>query len=404
MESVSTLIGILSPIIGGFVIAYILTPFVKFFEKKMFLPLGTKLFRRNEKRARSFVRGMSILLAIVLVIASAAALFSLVIPQVYDSIQNIVKNLSSSITKVEKWANKWLQDYPGLEASFTDIVGVAGDKLTQWAKNSLLPQMNDVVSIVSTGVINILKALANLFVAAVVSVYVMFSRERFAAHSKKVLYSIFSLESVKGILAALRFVDKSFIGFFTGKLIDSLIVGLICYVGCLLIGIKDSVLISVIIAITNIIPFFGPFIGAIPSVLIVLMWSPMQCLIFITFIIVLQQFDGNILGPRILGNATGLSGFWVLFAIIVGGGLFGFLGMIVGVPTFAAIYAGVKTLVRRKLEKSGLPSETAVYENMSYFDPESLEPVPQEPRNLAKSTAKAHEKEASGHSARNKEE
>ena len=393
------LIGILSPIIGGFVMAYILTPFVKFFEKRMFLPLGTKVFRRNEKRARSFGRGMSILLVIVLAIALAAALFSLVIPQVYDSIQNIVKNLSSSIAKVEKWANKWLQDYPELETSFTDIVGVAGDKLTQWAKNSLLPQINDVVSIVSTSVINILKALANLLVAAVVSVYVMFSRERFAAHSKKVLYSIFSVKNVKEILSALKFADKSFIGFFTGKLVDSLIVGIICYVGCLLIGIKDSVLISVIVGITDIIPCFGPFIGAIPSALIVLMWSPIQCLIFIIFIIVLQQFDGNILGPRILGNATGLSGFWVLFAIIVGGGLFGFLGMIVGVPTFAVIYAGVKTLVRRNLEKRGLPSETAVYKNMSYFDPESLEPVPQEPRNLAKSTVKAHEKAASADDA-----
>lgn len=373
--SFSVLLDILSPIIGGFVLAYILTPFVKYFEKKLFQPLGTKIFKKREKSARSFSRGMSIFLALVLVIALASALFSLVIPQVYNSVENIVRNLSSSITKAEKWAEKWLQDYPELETTFTDVVGTAGSRLTQWAKTSLLPQMNDIVSIVSTGVINILKALLNLFVAAVVSVYVMFSREKFGAHSKKVLYSIFSPETVKNIISALKFTDKSFMGFFAGKLVDSLIVGIICYFGCLVIGIKDAVLISVIVAITDIIPFFGPFIGAIPSALIVLMYSPLQCLIFVIFIIVLQQFDGNIIAPKILGITTGLSGFWVLFAIIVGGGLFGFIGMLVGVPTFAVIYAGVKTLVRRKLEKSGLPSETAAYENMSYFDPESLEPV-----------------------------
>ena len=153
-------------------------------------------------------------------------------------------------------------------------------------------------------------------------------------------------------------------------------------------------LISVIITVTNIIPFFGPFIGAIPSALIVLMYSPVQCLIFIIFIIILQQFDGNILGPKILGSTIGLDGFWVLFAIIVGGGLFGFIGMLIGVPAFAVIYTGIKTLLRRKLEKSGLPTETAVYENMSYLDPDTLEPVPQEPRRSVEKSTKIRKSKA----------
>lgn len=394
-ESISMLLNILSPIIWGFVLAYILTPSVKFFENKMFIPLGTRIFRANKSKARSFGRGMSIFLAIVLLIALAAALFSLVIPQLYQNVQSIVTNLSSSIDKTVNWAEKWLQDYPELEASFTDLVGVAGNKLGQWARNSLLPQMNDIVSIVSVGVINILKALANLFIAVVVSVYAMYSREKFVAQCKKVLYSLFSVEHVKGILSALRFTDRSFMGFFTGKLVDSLIVGIICYVGCVIIGIKDAVLISVIIAITDIIPFFGPFIGAIPSALIVLMYSPLQCLIFVIFIIVLQQFDGNILGPKILGSTTGLNGFWVLFAIVVGGGLFGFIGMLIGVPAFAVIYAGIKTLLRRRLEKSGLPTETAVYENMSYLDPGSLTPVAPESKAPLKKALKTIKSEDS---------
>ena len=393
--SFSMLLGILSPIIWGFILAYILTPFVKLSENKLFIPLGTKIFRADKSKAHSFGRGMSIFFAIILLIALAAALFSMVLPQLYQSVQSIVTNLSSSIEKTMNWAEKWLQDYPELEASVTDIVGVAGDKFGQWAKDRLLPQMNDIVSIVSVGVINILTALANLFIAVVVSVYVMFSREKFVAQSKKILYSIFSVEHVKGILSALRFTDRSFMGFFTGKLVDSLIVAIICYIGCAIIGIKDALLISVIIGITDIIPFFGPFIGAIPSALIVLMYSPVQCLIFVIFIIVLQQFDGNILGPKILGSTTGLNGFWVLFAIVVGGGLFGFIGMLIGVPAFAVIYAGIKTLIRRRLEKNGLPSETAVYENISYFDPESLAPVPPEPKYSSKKAPKAAEDEAS---------
>ena len=226
-ESFDMLITILSPIIWGFVLAYTLNPLVKLFENRMFIPLGTKIFRANKSKAHGFGRGMSIFLALLLLIALVAALFSLVIPQLYQSVESIVMNLSSSIDKTVKWADKSLQDYPELEASFTDIVGVAGNKLGQWAKSSLLPQMEDIVSIVSVGVINILKALANLFIAVVVSVYAMYSREKFVAHSKKALYSIFSLEHVKVILSALRLTDRSFMGFFSGKLVDSLIVGII---------------------------------------------------------------------------------------------------------------------------------------------------------------------------------
>lgn len=374
-ETFSSLLGILSPIIGGFVLAYLLAPFVKMYENRMFIPLGKKIFKNNGEKVNKFGRGMSIFFSILILIAIIAALFSLVLPQVYESIQSIVFNLSSNIRKAEAWANKWLDDFPEIEEMFTETVGNLGEKLTQWAKDTLLPQMNDIITSVSVGVFNVVKAITNAFIAIVVSVYVMYSREQFAARGKKVLYSIFSVEHVKSILAALRFTDKSFMGFFTGKLLDSLIIGIICYIGCLFMDIPDSVLISVIIGITNIIPFFGPFFGAVPSALIVLMHSPLKCLVFVIFIIILQQFDGNILGPKILGSTTGLSGFWVLFSIIVGGGMFGFVGMIVGVPAFAVIYMGLKTLVNNKLKKSGLPYETAQYTNMRYIDPDSLTPV-----------------------------
>ncbi len=401
IADISTFLGILSPFIGGFVLAYLLTPFVKVFEGKMFVPLGKKIFGNNEKRIHSFGRGMAIFLSILILIGVLSGIVSLIIPQVYNSVQTIVVNLSSSISSAEKWAQKWLSDFPVLESTFNKVVGNVGNNFTVWARSTLLPQMSDVVTSVSLGVINIVKAITNLFIAIVVSVYLMYSRERFAAGGKKILYSIFSVERVKKLLSALKFTDKSFMGFFIGKLLEALIVGVICYIGCLIFGIPNAVLISVIVGITDIIPFFGPFIGGIPAILIVLISSPTRCIVFIIFLLVLYQFDGNIMAPKILSNATGLTGFWVLFAIIVGGGLFGIVGMIIGVPIFAVIYVGLRTLVNNRLKKRGLPSEVVEYENMSFFDPESLEPVPPEPKPESKNTAKAKDKEAASD---NKEE
>lgn len=375
----STILSILSPIIGGIALAYLLTPFVKFYEGKLFCPLGRKIFGSKEKRVHGFGRGLAIFLAMVVMIAIISGVVSLIIPQLYTSVQSIVVNMSPNIQKAEDWANKWLDSFPSVKQSFNDIVGNLGERLSQWARDSLLPQMNDILTNVSLGVYNVVKAIANIIIAIVVSVYVMYSREKFVANGKKILYSIFSVRHVKQILNALKFTDKSFMGFFTGKLLEALVVGVLCYLCCWIFGIPDALLVSVIVGITDIIPFFGPFIGAIPSAIIVLIFSPFKCLEFIIIIIVLHQFDGNILGPRILSSATGLSGFWVLFALIVGGGLFGIMGMIIGVPAFAVIYMGIKTLVNNKLKKSGLPLETAVYANMSYIDPENLMPVKVEP-------------------------
>ena len=393
MTSISLFLGILSPFIGGFVLAYLLTPFVKVFEGKMFVPLGKKIFGNNEKRIRGFGRGMAIFLAILILIGVFAGIVSLIIPQVYNSVQTIVDNLSSSISSAEEWAQKWLADFPTLESTFNQVVGNVGNNFKGWALNSLLPQMDDVFASVSLGVINVMKAITNIFIAIVVSVYLMFSREKFAAGGKKLLYSIFSVERVKKFLSALKFTDKSFMGFFIGKLLEALVVGVICYIGCLIVGIPNAVLISVIIGLTDIIPFFGPFIGGIPAILIVLISSPGKCIFFIIFLLVLYQLDGNIMAPKILSNATGLSGFWVLFAIIVGGGLFGIVGMIIGVPIFAVIYAGLKTLVNNRLKKNGLPLKTVEYENISFFDLESQVPIPPEPKPVSKKMAKAKDKD-----------
>ena len=200
-------------------------------------------------------------------------------------------------------------------------------------------------------------------------------KEGFLASTKRLSYAIFSVETADRLRQGLNFVDKTFMGFLSGKILDSLIIGIICYIVCSILNMPYTLLVSVIIGVTNIIPFFGPLIGAIPSALIILMVSPSKCLIFVIFIIILQQIDGNIIGPRILGSSTGITGFWVMFAIIVGSGLFGFWGMLLGVPVFVVIYTVIQNLVVKKLKKSDLPWEIADYKEMDYIDPATLQVV-----------------------------
>jgi len=190
------------------------------------------------------------------------------------------------------------------------------------------------------------------------------SKERFIGQIKKVMYSLFGAKKCNNVLEDLRFVNKTFGGFIGGKLLDSLIIGLLCFACISVMGMPYPVLISVIIGVTNVIPFFGPFLGAIPSALLVLVVDPMQCLYFLIFILLLQQFDGNFLGPLILGDSTGLSSFWVIFVITTFGGLFGVLGMLLGVPVFAVLYAFFKRKINRGLEKRGYPTETLPYVNL----------------------------------------
>ena len=216
------------------------------------------------------------------------------------------------------------------------------------------------------GLIGVLNVLKNFFIAIIICAYFLNSKDLFAAQSKKVIVAFFSEHTAKEILDGASFTNKTFGGFINGKIIDSLIIGLLCFVCMTIFGWEYTLLISCIVGITNIIPFFGPFIGAIPSALLLLMVDPEQCMWFLVFILALQQFDGNILGPKILGDSTGLASFWVLFAVLVGGGLFGFIGMVIGIPVFAIIYAYATRSINRRLAKRGFSTDISDYMIDSY--------------------------------------
>ena len=370
------LVTILAPFIWGLVICYLLSPLMRFLEERVFLPLGKRLYRKNKKGgAGKFARVMSILFSEIVLLLLIAALVYLIIPQILSSVQMLVQNSGTYADNVSKWLDGLLKNYPELDSYVGGLFGNINANVGNWLETRLLPQLGSLITSVSSGVYGFARSIYNLIIGIIVSVYLLADKEGFLAAVKRLSYAVFSVETADKLRQGLNFVDKTFMGFLSGKILDSLIIGIICYIVCSILKMPYTLLVSVIIGVTNIIPFFGPLIGAIPSALIILMVDPSKCLIFVIFIIILQQIDGNIIGPRILGSSTGINGFWVMFAIILGSGLFGFWGMLLGVPVFVVIYTVIQNLIIKKLKKSDLPWKIADYKEMDYIDPATLQVV-----------------------------
>lgn len=378
VKAIRSLMGILSPFIWGLVISYLLVPSMMMYERKLFRPLVASIKKRRPKAnlSKKLPRVLALILAEIVMLLLITALIYLIVPQVYDSISAIITNSPAYFESASKAIDNLLHDFPEIEMYATKVFGNITETLTKWATNTLLPSMENIVTNITTGVFSVVKAVYNIAIGMIVSIYILYNKEPFIAHYRKTLYCLFKPEKARKISSALRFADRTFMGFIVGKLLDSAIIGMICYVGCVVMRMPYDLLISVIIGVTNIIPFFGPFIGAIPSALLVLLVDPKMCLWFVIFIIVLQQIDGNIIGPKILGTSIGINGFWVLFSIVFFGGLFGFWGMLLGVPTFVIIYTAVERAVNRRLESRDLPTDASVYANLDYIDPVTHKPVP----------------------------
>ncbi len=374
-QGLASLIRVLSPFIWGLVISYLLSPLVRFLQNKAFGPLLEKAFSKSPEKGRKAARILAVVFAEIIMLALITGLFFLIIPQLYSSIETIVINSPTYIESLTNWVNKMLTDFPEVRDYVVDMLGDVNTDLVSWLQTTILPRLGSLLSNVGTGVRYVVTGVYNLVIGIIVSVYLLSNREAFIASAKRILYSILSVDTAKRFLNVLRFADRTFIGFINGKLLDSAIIGLICYIGCSILQMPYALLVSVMIGITNIIPFFGPLIGAVPSALIILMVDPVKCLVFVIFVILLQQLDGNIIGPKILGNSVGINGFWVMFSIIIGAGFFGFWGMVLGVPVFVVIYTIIKESVRRKLLRNDLPTDEASYTNLDYIDPVTLKPV-----------------------------
>lgn len=383
-------ITIAMPIIDGFVLAYLFTPILNKIEKSIIKPLCLKAGLSMTPTVKRRIRAGSILATLVVILLVFYELFALILPEVVRSVQSIIFQFPIYVNNLSNWALLLLKDNPDLEATVNALINQYSTKVMEYVNTNLLPHINEVLKTVSLSVLGVFKALWNLIIGFIISVYLLGSKEKFAGQAKKIVYAVFDRKAGNEMISNFRFVHSTFIGFLGGKIVDSIIIGIICFVCTSIIGTPYSILVSMIIGLTNVIPFFGPWIGGIPSALLVLMVDPKQALYFGILIIVIQQFDGNILGPKILGDSTGLSGFWVIFSITIFGGLFGVLGMVVGVPIFAVLYAGVKSLVNRTLHKKNLPTELNPYMTVGQIE-ESMaftEYVPPVKKKAVNKTAK----------------
>lgn len=371
-SSIANIIVILMPVIDGVILAYILTPLLNALERKIVKPFFQFIHCSHKKKQ---LRMVSILLTMAVVIVVIYGFFSMAIPQIINSIKTIVYQFPTYVDTLTFWISQLLNDNPEIESFVTDAISQYSVYIEDFINAKVLPQLNNIIMIISMSVYSIFKEFWNFIIGFIISIYVLGSKEIFAAQAKKILYAFLSVESANRLISNARFSNKTFCGFFVGKILDSIIIGIICFVVTSIMGTPFNVLISVIIGVTNIIPFFGPFLGAIPSILLILFIDPIQALYFLLFVLILQQVDGNIIGPKILGNSTGLSSFWVIFSITLFGGFLGVFGMIIGVPIFAVIFAFIKSLVESKLALKELPSETSSYLKLLYIDVEKKDVV-----------------------------
>mgnify|MGYP004530444515 CR=1 FL=1 len=353
----NTIVKLMMPFILGVCFAYIFYPVLHWVERTA-LPFLTRY-----RCTRRFYRGLGILLTVLFVVAVILVLFSFVIPELLNSVNGIISQITAYAPNVDKILTDFLARFhldSALAPAITSITSSIESFFSQ-AFDLLSKSLSGIINATISTTITITYTVINIFIGIIISIYLWSSKETFFAQTKKLCYAYFPQTFVDKTISLLHEANRIFSGFISGKLLDSMIIGLLCYIGMFLLNIPFALLISVIVGVTNIIPYFGPFIGAIPSILLLLMVDPMKALWFAIFILVLQQIDGNIIGPKILGDSTGLPAFWVIFAVTVFGGFFGFFGMLVGVPLFAVIYMLVRRSVNQKLEKKQLSVATESY-------------------------------------------
>lgn len=353
-KSLGDLVFILNPFLYGAVLAYLLAPFCNRMERLLIRWLGEK--------AKKTAQSLSILVGLLLAIVIVVTLSMIVIPQLARSVISVANALPGQLAAASVRIRQMLADRPEWQARVESVFKQISQYLEDWRKNGLLTVAQSILSGTASYLGSVVTFVKNLLLGLVVSVYFLAIRKQFAAQAKLLLHAVCTEKWVARVERETHYTDRMFNGFLIGKLLDSVIIGALCCIGCLCMGFSNVALISVIVGVTNIIPFFGPFIGAVPCSLLLLLENPVHCLMFIIFIIVLQQLDGNLIGPKIMGNTTGLSGFWVTFAILLFGGLWGITGMIIGVPLFAVIYDVTRTICYQVLRRRGKQEMVDAYQ------------------------------------------
>jgi len=370
VSSFKTLGGILAPVSYGLIIAFILDSLVM-----TVVRLLARIPRRGGQplslRRQKVYRAIGIVFSEIVLVALITVLIQSIVPQVVDSLRTLISNFSRYTDNLNAWAESLLEDHPGIQPyldSVREQFTAVEESVEAFLKNDLLTLLTRITS----GLLEVGTYVYNFLIGLIVSIYLLFSKQRILGLAKKLLFTLAKPAQANDALGEARYTLRVFKGFLVGKLLDSIIIGALCFMGTMILRIPYALLISIVVGTTNIIPYFGPIIGAVPSAILVLMLDPFKCLIFVIFIVVLQQLDGNVIGPKILGNTTGVSSLGVLLSILVGGGLFGLTGMILCVPTYGVIYSLIKRAAEHRLRKKGLPTDTQTYVLLDTVDPETL--------------------------------
>lgn len=356
---VSVVVGLLKPFIYAFAIAYILNPLLKFFERTWV----RRVF--GERIGDRFKRAVALLLTYIFAAGTIAIFVMIVLPQLAVSVSGLVYKLTNYVNSTEVWLPQLLALLPenmDIDAAIAETLRTYADTIM----TTLLNMMKQAVPWMLSFSSRLASGLLAVVVGIIISIYMLMDKEHFFVGMKKIWYAIFTKEKADWLLELSGDANRVFGGFIIGKLLDSLIIGIICFAGMSIFQMPNAILISVIVGVTNVIPYFGPFIGAIPSFFIILIDNPVKALWFLLLILFIQQFDGNILGPKILGESTGLSAFWVIFSIMLAGGLYGFIGMFLGVPIFSVVYMLVRRLINSRLLTKDMPLD-----DESYCSPEA---------------------------------
>ena len=361
----------LMPIIIGAIIAYLINPLVNISDK-----LFTKLFLRmkmSPKKAQGISLWISVFASMAIFLSFVYFLISLILPELYQNIMNFVSSFDGYVATITKWFSELdvLKDNPELYNNLSSTLDKMLTSLEDWLSSSLLTSLSGILSGLTFRIIGFFNIVLDVVVGLIVSIYILTSKRKYTAKAKRFTYVLFKPQAANTVLTIASRCNKIFSGFISGKLLDSLIIGMMCFIGLSLLNMPYTLLVSVIVGVTNVIPFFGPFIGAIPSAVLILLADPTNLkpvIIFVVFIICLQQFDGNILGPKILGDSTGISALMVVVSITIGGGFFGFMGMFLGVPTFAVLSYLLTCFIHYCLRKKGLPPEHEHYIDLTSID------------------------------------
>ena len=377
----SLVIRVLRPLVIGCVFAFLMNPMMGFMEKHVLSFLSKRRDGAPGRKARNAVRVLCVVLSAAILVGLAVAFFSFVAPQFYEAVRNLMEHLDEKIIGVIDWADELTryQFHDAMqEAKSSGQIEEGVSNAVKWITNYLNVDINDSQNLIFTATslgTDVIMIFVNFLIGLFLAIYLLFFKESYKGHVKRLTYALLETERANLVMEIARKANDIFYGFIIGKILDSAIIGVICYFSMLIMQMPYPILCSFIIGVTNIIPVFGPYIGATPTVILIFVTDPPKGIIFLIYILILQQIDGNLIGPKILGDSTGITSFWVIIAVMVGGSLFGFGGMLIGVPTLALILYLVDRFTEWRVRKKNLPPTAKEYIKVDHIESGSGEIV-----------------------------